>query len=275
MKTNRNYASGSITVEASLVVPILLFIVAAFLSFFIMTFEEMKLQAAMQKGLNCYIALSSIGKALGVDLSEVEAEAAGNTLRTLAVREVVLSECGQQMWEQEGEAILSGQNGILMTVEEQESHGSTYLLLTAVYRWNITVLPGLHWTPCVSQVAIASPWEGRSYDEAAEEEGEYVYVTTYGTVYHLYPDCRYLDITLYPLAAGELECSRNRSGEKYYACEYCSGNREEQPVYYVTAYGTAYHSDLGCSRITRDVSKILRQTTSLPACSLCAAREGE
>lgn len=272
-KNNFRKAAGSITVEASLAVPVLLFAAAAFLFLFLMPCTELKLQTAMQKGLNRYIVIAGIGKELDTDLTELEEGIAGSTLRTLAVGELVLAEYGRQLREQEEENILLKKNGIFMTVEERESHGGTYLLLTADYRWNITIFPSVKWMPYVRQTAIASLWEGREY-EALEETEEYVYVAEYGAVYHLYPDCRYLDITIYPLAEGELEYSRNQSGGKYYPCEYCSDNTEVS-AYYVTAYGTAYHFDIGCSRITRSVSKVPRQAVSLPECAVCAGREAE
>ena len=101
-----------------------------------------------------------------------------------------------------------------------------------------------------------------------KEEEEYVYVTETGTVYHTDRECSYLRLSVRETDIGSLKNLRNSSGHKYYACEICghsAGNRV-----YITYDGTCYHSSLKCSGLKRTVFSIpLSEANGRRACSRC------
>jgi len=115
-------------------------------------------------------------------------------------------------------------------------------------------------------------WTGRvlTEDESDQdgEDGEtYVYVCVNGTVYHVSEDCSYLHITVKSVAYSRVSSLRNKSGEKYKACERC-GEICGKTVY-VTEGGNRFHSDPECGGLKRTYSVYLKREVDLPACSKC------
>lgn len=117
--------------------------------------------------------------------------------------------------------------------------------------------------------------EKKNSDE--EEDGEYVYVTENGTVYHTHSNCTYIDIKLTSVSADAVDNLRNSNGAKYHACEICvNGNTTGLSTVYITNSGTRYHISAGCSSITRTVIKILKsEVGDRSLCSKCASLGGE
>ncbi len=97
---------------------------------------------------------------------------------------------------------------------------------------------------------------------------EYVYVTETGTVYHRNRECTYLRLSIKEVDRSALKDLRNRSGHKYYACSSCgkgAGGRV-----YITSDGTCYHSSLSCHGLKRTVNCIpLSEVGGRGPCSRC------
>ena len=110
--------------------------------------------------------------------------------------------------------------------------------------------------------------KGLSERTAERHDEEYVYITETGTVYHTDRECSYLRLSIRETDRGSLEHLRNSSGHKYYACETCghaAGNRV-----YITSDGTCYHSSLSCSGLKRTVMCIpLSEVGGRKPCSRC------
>ncbi len=67
-----------------------------------------------------------------------------------------------------------------------------------------------------------------------------------------------------------MEEERNEDGGKYYACELCDGDATSNGVIYITESGSAYHSDLGCSGLTRTIYAVpLSEVIGKGVCSRC------
>lgn len=109
----------------------------------------------------------------------------------------------------------------------------------------------------LSQRVKMRRWNGYDPAEAEDENGDYVYVTKHGEVYHNTLSCSYLDLSIQSASLGEISSMRNYKGGKYYSCEEC-GSKAKGIVYY-TEYGTAYHSDLTCTGLKRTIRKIPRK----------------
>ena len=110
--------------------------------------------------------------------------------------------------------------------------------------------------------------KGRSVDDREEE---YVYVTETGTVYHRDRECSYLRLSIKETSKDSLKKLRNSSGHKYYPCEKC-GKRAGSTVY-ITSDGTCYHGSLSCSGLKRTVRCIpLSEVGGRGPCSRCSHR---
>ena len=68
---------------------------------------------------------------------------------------------------------------------------------------------------------------GKTEEEADEEEGEakqMVWVTENGSVYHTDSSCSHINLSIQVSSPGALAWKRNQDGEKYKECEQCVGN---------------------------------------------------
>ncbi len=116
-------------------------------------------------------------------------------------------------------------------------------------------------------------WTGRSLADSdsgggSTEEGEMVYVTETGTVYHRDENCTHIRRSISSVTVSEVEGKRNGSGGKYYPCS-CYLSHPADMVYY-TKHGDRYHSTLSCSRLKRTVRKIeMSEAEHLRPCTKC------
>ena len=140
--------------------------------------------------------------------------------------------------------------------------------LPYMYRVDVNLpLPGLY-KPVVCQHIVSRAFVGVS-SIGGEEEGEIVYVTAKGSVFHRSDVCPYLKSDIYKISGKRVESERNKSGGKYYPCENCSQESGYETVY-VTLYGNRYHSDENCVFIKKNVMTVLREDVpGLRPCSKC------
>lgn len=107
-------------------------------------------------------------------------------------------------------------------------------------------------------------------DEEAEEDEDYVYITETGTVYHENRDCTHLKLSITKVNRSSLDTQRNSSGGKFSACEICKPERIKQEYYYITKQGDRYHCNANCSGLKRTIKMIKRSEVSdRRACTRC------
>lgn len=113
-------------------------------------------------------------------------------------------------------------------------------------------------------------WIG--YIHSGREDGQeecYVYITETGTVYHRNRGCSYLNPSIRQVRAGEIGSLRNNGGAIYYACLLCDHSAPGD-MYYITDYGTCYHTSIACSGLKRTIYEVkLSETGGRGACSKC------
>ncbi len=120
----------------------------------------------------------------------------------------------------------------------------------------------------ISQRAKCRKWTGRAED--TEKEAELVYITPAGEAYHQNKNCRYLDLSIQPVAGNQVSKQRNKDGEKYYACPKCMRTTKKYNLVYVTDYGNRYHGRLDCSDLKRTVIAVrISEVGSRRSCSKC------
>ena len=113
-------------------------------------------------------------------------------------------------------------------------------------------------------------WTGDVSTIGGDWKSNTVYVTDTGVVYHQDKACTYLDMSVQAVSKESLEELRNESGGRYHPCESCGKNDAEEETVYITAYGTRYHTSLGCKKIQRNIYAIsLDEAYGLGGCSKC------
>ena len=244
-------SKGSITLEASIVVPIFFFAIVS-LAYLM---EMMTVQTTVRNAL-CDAAKELAREAYvhaGVTSYEVERRmvehiGAGRLERSI---------------------IAGGADGIDCTDTEMDVNTGV-IDMHAQYRIQIPI-PMFRIASILCEESIrAKGWNGYSSSMYSGMHQELVYVTETGIVYHSDANCTYLDMTIRAVHPKEIENMRNQSGAKYYPCESCGSKSSENIHCYVTDYGTRYHTSLECKKIKRTIYAVpLEETFGLGGCSKC------
>lgn|GEM_PF-560886 len=125
-------------------------------------------------------------------------------------------------------------------------------------------------------------WTGYDMNFKAEESDEpkeaFVYVCGKDAkhAYHKDPTCTYLLRNIKSCNVKNIDDKRNSSGARYYPCEVCGGGVSGK-VYY-TQYGTAYHSSVTCSELSRTIESIKESEAieiGMRPCSKCSGSSTE
>ncbi len=133
--------------------------------------------------------------------------------------------------------------------------------------------------PVMQRVRLRG-WNGHKVDaknsspDTGNDNEEMVYITETGTVYHLYKDCTYLNLSIREADIGQIDALRNDSGGKYKKCSLCgdSGTSGQKTVY-ITDTGDRYHYSLNCSGLKRTIITIpISEIGDRNLCSRCGAR---
>jgi hypothetical protein len=113
-----------------------------------------------------------------------------------------------------------------------------------------------------------------SPSDTTDENEEMVYITETGTVYHLYKDCTYLNLSIKEVNFDQIENLRNKSGGKYKKCSICGDSGNSSGQVYITDTGDRYHWNLNCSGLKRTIITIPKsEVGDRSLCSRCAARD--
>ena len=100
-------------------------------------------------------------------------------------------------------------------------------------------------------------------EENNDDNDTYVYLADNSEVYHKSRTCTYLHYDI-----SEISLS-GAAADKRKKCEYCGKNAGD--VVYITQYGDRYHSTMSCSRLYRNVRRVKLSEVegSYPPCSKC------
>lgn len=103
---------------------------------------------------------------------------------------------------------------------------------------------------------------------------QFVYVTIYGEVWHSRADCTHIFIKVKETDWSNIKHLRNVNGGKYYPCELCE-EKEKGEVTYYTEQGNRYHRDRECSSLVRYIRAIIwSENLSYRPCSRCVEKAG-
>lgn len=138
--------------------------------------------------------------------------------------------------------------------------------------------------PMVSSHVIGLNMRSRCYyrgfvGERMKETGEdtIVYVAQHGSVYHLFEDCPHISITMINVPYSKINLLRNISGETYKPCELCENKPvNNAEIVIITKNGNRYHSRNDCRGIKRLIKKVKKEhIEAMSICKTCKERSGE
>jgi len=260
---------ASVTVEASIVLPIFIFFFANIMVMFNIIKVQSDLEAALHQTGN-EIAL----RAFDVSCAE---EVIGKEESSGVVKGVIsVSYAASKIREYMGSGadkscIVGGLNG-LGYIRSNVIEGGDIIDIVVDYKVK----------PLISVVGFSKfPVEGRYYahawtgyditDESAGDisEEEMVFVTEHGEVYHRNINCKHLKLSVKSVSHAEIDKLRNKDRAKYYPCEYCAQNISSGDVF-ITDYGNKYHSRIDCAGLKRTIYTIpISEVGGRHPCSDC------
>ena len=275
---------GSLTVEASLIMPIFLYAILAFLYFIqIFTLQE-KLQSALtQMGMSLakssyfYKDFNEVTEMLEFDKSIIPKE----ILPDLdSVTDQVISNLGLSIFAENymdteminRSCIKGGFEGIdFFHSSLHNEEGDLDIVIS--YQVSLPIQIFHFGELDLLQRVKVRAWTGQEEAPLYSSEnslGDHVYITQTGKVYHARMDCSHIKLSIRAVNGIPYDL-RNDNGGKYYACESCTkGNEPGNTVFYITNDGTRYHTKQNCSKLKRTVSKILRsEVGSRTPCKRC------
>lgn len=256
-KAKRFCSRGSMTVEAAVVIPLILLFFLHLGS----VMEMIRLHGKLE------YALWQVGREVAVyGASGNEEEIPDFAISYLYVS----SRIGQILGEEylDTSPLTYGSKGLnYLTSEYLEEEESIDIVITYQVSPQITCFPFPYFRMASRYYGRA--WTGYAVGEEMQQT-TYVYVAQEGEVWHSRADCSYLKLHIYEANPNALWMLRNENGEKYRACSRCADYPLGEQVY-LTEDGNRYHTVRSCPSLQRRVHAIVWQT-DLPyrPCSRCA-----
>ena len=124
-----------------------------------------------------------------------------------------------------------------------------------------------------SMVHIFNGYDDSQGDRVGKQQ-EYVYMTEYGSVYHIKRNCSSLNVEIKEIPGNKVSIARNTDGKKYNKCHSCAREYTKKELkalsLYITDYGVKYHTRINCAELTRTVRVVrIEDTGGKPACRIC------
>lgn len=259
---------ASVTVEASLVLPVFVFAVLFFLYFFQFLYLQDVVQSSMTEAGKFIARYGDMA-----DAKEWSAVTKGILLKQKLYQELDKISIGEDY-------IIGGIEGIsLITSEILEEESK--IELVAMYRLQFPIPFWGEKTTLVTQkvktrafVGQAMKRVGGADTDTDDEElgvGELlVYVTENGRVYHTSTECTHLRLSISGIRAEEVENARNENGSRYKNCDKCVENHRLEETVYITREGECCHNSLSCSGLKRTVYTIsYLEVAGMKKCTRC------
>ena len=271
MKNKRDGLSASITLEASIVLPLFIFFFVNILTLFNIVKVQSDMEAALHQTGN-EISLMAFdlryGESIAGEFNHSGVDSAFGVAGVFYAKEKIRNYLGDGI---EKSCVKDGYEGISF-LQSRILLGGDIVDIVMDYKVK----------PMIPLIGFKEfPVEGRYYGHAwtgydissksgAEEcQEEMVYITEHGEVYHRSIDCEHLHIKVQSVDIGDIKQLRNKDRKKYYPCEYCGGKIGAGNVF-ITGYGEKYHSSVNCPGLKRKIITIpISEAGGRRACSSC------
>ena len=243
------YPKASLTVEAAVILPITMGFLVVLLFFFRILFVQFAIEDA----------LIYTGRVLAVESALIEDETALYVSAEAIFKQQLYGNSDVERY------VVGGVVGVSLLGSEVSKNP---MLLRADCMITFPIkffgFQGF-WLSSVNQFM---KWTGDINEQTIQ--GEWVYITETGSVYHRDTRCRSLDLSIQQGVLKEMSIYRGKKGQKYKACSRCVEKENEKDVVYFTDYGDLYHKKLTCSALKRTISKVLlTQVNGWRPCSFC------
>lgn len=248
---------GSMTVEASFVLPIFFFVIMFFVYFFvILSMQTIVGESLLQTGkfLSEYGAIKETDDLLLY--ADFQKNLKLNSLNCACIK--------------------GGELGIRLVCEDTSEREE--VILSALYDIKIPVLIFRMRTISAKQTLKTRFFVGKSMkndcgngrEMEQEKKDVIVYITENGTVYHKSKTCSHLQLSIKPISFTMVEQARNIGGAKYKQCERCKKNLNGKGIVFITLEGNRYHTSLQCSGLKRTITEIsLDRVKDWDCCKRC------
>lgn len=272
---------ASFTVEAALVLPIMIFAVCAFLYFLIILNTQVALHEELVKNARnmsryafTYEEIMDMTPSQEEELKkEMEPELKDvlfHGFSSAYALEQMKKGIGKERLDQScikhgadglsllGESLISDNRMVDMTLRYQVRIPYISVSLSCVQRVRIRTFTGFM----------------PSGEEGGTEAEEIVYITETGSVYHTNKYCTHLNLSVKAVDSANVASMRNSNGGKYYACELCEGIPETFGTVYLTVHGDRYHTSPGCTGLKRSWKAVLlSEAEGRTLCKRCQKQE--
>ena len=263
--------SGSMTVEASLALPLFIFFFVNIMTMFNIVKVQSDMEAALHQ-TGSEMSLMAFDLRFGERSFGMEGGSAVDTLAGAAgifyAKEQVRMYLGDGI---NYSCVTDGFEGMSF-LQSKVMFGNDIIDLVVDYKVH-PMIPLIGFKEFgVESRYYGHAWTGYDISSGLEIEGldeEMVYVTEYGEVYHRSIDCEHLRLKVQSVSFDELSHLRNNDRKKYYACEYCGENIGGGNVF-ITGYGEKYHSSINCLGLKRKIYTIpISEVGGRRPCSTC------
>lgn len=251
-KVKRVFFSASVTIEASLVIPVFIF------AFIIMAYILMVLNFQSRVNQSLYNTARTIAKYSYLHDS-------GEAVKITAAGVMTISEIGADNIRQVG--VVGGAAGFNFLFSDFKD-GVVDIVVNYTIKFPFSIM-GNFYINCTQRARTRAFIGIDTCDEENISGVKYVYITVNGKVFHENINCSYLKLSIKPVDYSGLEQIRNKSGGKYYECEYCKQDYIPEQVF-ITDYGNRFHYSINCQGLKRGILKIKSDETGLYSpCSKC------
>lgn len=239
---------GTATIEACLVMPMVLFFMLAMGELIMMLFAEAHIHQSLGDAAE-YCALQSY-------LLRGTTDTGGQLVEQGMLNYQFHQNLLQDTYVEK--LVEHGKNGILIT-RERDGINSKIFYAKARYLIKIPIPLFGNYERGITDVIKQKAFLGYS----KEEQGDtYVYITPNQSVYHLKRSCTYLSVETTTMASGNTG--------SYHSCGFCGRRENDTGTMYVSRSTNTYHYRRDCSGLKRTIYRVqLREVQGLGVCSRC------
>jgi hypothetical protein len=273
---------GSLTVEATLVLPVFIYAIMAFIYFLQIIYIQEEIQAGITEVAKyaseyAYIYENVRSKGIGEVEDENYLFNAIDSLTNTTFFKTKLKEY-VSVEKLDNSCIYGGFNGITMA-------GSSFMkkdkIIDIVVNYTINI-PSIFFhiknRKIVQRVRTRGLVGSSRIGKNSEDDDRIVYITKTGTIYHLTKECTHLKLSITPVRSDRVKNLRNQGGGKYKECPLCKNKsiKGALGIVYITNYGDCYHTSLNCSGLKRSIICIpLSKVKNRRQCERCGQKGEE
>ena len=166
-------------------------------------------------------ALHNAARIMAAEVTEIEHKenisddvpADTNIVSHIRLRYLVQKELRGMGWKEEENS------GMISEISFRDSNFSGDEIIACVsYQICMPVSFGQWGNLPVKHQVVCKKWTGRKEHGSGTGDSEYVFVTPYGTAYHVSLSCPYLDLSVKSVSEAGVKSLRNKDGGIYYPC---------------------------------------------------------